>query len=258
MPAVHLKDNWRKCLSWSQASWRTMPTSDRGGRDWDGRATSSLAADAASSTSERVERTESGGRKTSQMQQRYLNVTSGDLWCIRDKLSGKSGQSVQDKEAKKGLRIEPASVEVCGDLGIILFKFRKDMCREEAEDQFDRDFDESLKSLHPTTKIGASELRKIMHELKMMRVLRNHFQETASATLALTYGGLFAGQGYARRRLRGGRDREVGGMINEAWTSVTVLSGRVSCYKMSRFRWISCILVLFGSVVMGPHLGLRD
>ena len=23
------------------------------------------------------------------MQQRYLNVTSDDLWCIRDKLSGK-------------------------------------------------------------------------------------------------------------------------------------------------------------------------
>ena len=68
-----------------------MPTSDRGGRDWDGRATSSLAADAASSTSERVERTGSGGRKKSKMQQRYLNVTSDDLWCIRDKLSGKKG-----------------------------------------------------------------------------------------------------------------------------------------------------------------------
>ena len=51
--------------------------------------TSSLAADAASSTSERVERTESGGGKKSKMQQRYLNVTYDDLWCIRDKLAGK-------------------------------------------------------------------------------------------------------------------------------------------------------------------------
>ena len=29
------------------------------------------------------------------------------------------------------------------------------------------------------------------------------------------HGGLFAGQGYARRRFRGGRDREVGGVMNE-------------------------------------------
>ena len=64
----------------------------RGGRDWDGRDTNSLAADAASSTSERIERTErieSGGGKKSKMQQNYLSVTSDDLWRFRDKLSGK-------------------------------------------------------------------------------------------------------------------------------------------------------------------------
>ena len=69
-----------------------MHTTDRGGRDWDGRDTKSLAADAASSTSERVkrtERTERGGGKKSKMHQKYLNFTSDDLWCIRDKLSGK-------------------------------------------------------------------------------------------------------------------------------------------------------------------------
>ena len=66
-----------------------MPTSERGGRDWDGRATSSLAADAASSTSERVESAESGVGKKSKMQQRYLNVTSDDLWCVQDKLASK-------------------------------------------------------------------------------------------------------------------------------------------------------------------------
>ena len=65
-----------------------MPTSERGGIDSDGRAASSLAADAASSTSERVERAESGVGK-SEMQQKYLNVTSDDLWCIRHKLAGK-------------------------------------------------------------------------------------------------------------------------------------------------------------------------
>ena len=92
MPEVHLKENWRKCPSWYQTSWRSMHTSDGGGRDWDGRDTNSLAADAASSTSERIERTErieGGGGKNSKMQQKYLNVTSDDLWRIRDKLSGK-------------------------------------------------------------------------------------------------------------------------------------------------------------------------
>ena len=32
MPEVHLKENWRKSPSWYKTSWRTMPTSDRGGR----------------------------------------------------------------------------------------------------------------------------------------------------------------------------------------------------------------------------------
>ena len=92
MPEVHLKENWRKYPSWYQTSWRSMHTLDRGGRDWDGRDTNSLAADPASSTSERIERTERiecGGGKKSKMKQKYLNVTSDDLWRIRDKLSGK-------------------------------------------------------------------------------------------------------------------------------------------------------------------------
>ena len=89
MPEVHLKENWRKSPSLYHTSWRTMPTSEMGGRDWDVRATSSLAADAPSCTSERVERAESGVGKKSEMQQKYLNVSSDDLWCIRDKLAGK-------------------------------------------------------------------------------------------------------------------------------------------------------------------------
>ena len=98
MPEVHLKENWRRYPSCYQTSWRSMRTSDRGGRDWDGRDTNSLAADAASSASERVERTErteSGGGKKSKMQPNYLNVTSDDLCRIRDKLSGKKSSLVK-------------------------------------------------------------------------------------------------------------------------------------------------------------------
>ena len=66
-----------------------MPNTERGGRDWEVRAANSLAADAASNTSERVERAESGVGKKSKMQQTYLNVTSDYLRRSRDKLDGK-------------------------------------------------------------------------------------------------------------------------------------------------------------------------
>ena len=59
-----------------------MPTSEREGTDWDVRATSSLAVDAAARSSERVERAESGVGKKSKIQQKYFNVTSDDLWRI--------------------------------------------------------------------------------------------------------------------------------------------------------------------------------
>ena len=68
-----------------------MHTSDRGGRDWDGRDTNSLAADAASVMSKASKELKESkvAEEKSKMQQKYLNVTSYDLWCIRDKLSGK-------------------------------------------------------------------------------------------------------------------------------------------------------------------------
>ena len=81
-----------------------MHTSDGGGRDWDGRDTNSLAADAASSTTQRIERTEgieSGGGKKSKMQQKHLNVTSDDLWRIRDKLSGKESRLAKKYKTNK-------------------------------------------------------------------------------------------------------------------------------------------------------------
>ena len=75
---VHLKENWRKSPSWYQTSWSSMPNLDnRGGRDWEERATSSFAADAAFSMSVRVERAESGVGKKCQMQYKDLNVTYG-------------------------------------------------------------------------------------------------------------------------------------------------------------------------------------
>ena len=106
-----------------------MPRSETGGRDWHGRATSSLTADPTSSMSERVERTESGGGKISGkislMQQRYLNVTSEDLWCIRDKLAGKKsslGKTYKtNREANdKVYELNQQAFEVCGDLGIVV------------------------------------------------------------------------------------------------------------------------------------------
>ena len=150
---VHLKENWRKSPSWYQTSWKTMPTSERGGRDWDGRATSSLAADAASSTSERVERTESGGGKKSKMQQRYLNVTSDDPWCIRDKLAGKKsslGKTYKtNREAHdKVYELNQQASKYVETLALLYANFER-ICAEkkEAEEQFDTDFDESLKML---------------------------------------------------------------------------------------------------------------
>ena len=47
--------------------------------------------------------------------------------------------------------------------------------------------------------------------------------------------------------------------MKEESISVTAVSDRVSCHRMSRLRWIGCtVVVVLGSVVMGPHLGLRE
>ena len=66
------------------------------------------------------------------------------------------------------------------------------MCREEAEDQFDRDFDESLKLLsdsrHRCIRVAETHARIEEDLNEGLRVIHNHFQETASATLASTCG----------------------------------------------------------------------
>ena len=185
-----LKENWRKSPSWNQTSWKTMPTSERGGRDWDGRATSSLAADVASSTSERVERTESGGGKKSTMQQRYLNVTSDDLLCIRDKLAGKKsslGKAYKtNREANDKVdELNQQASKYVNTLALLCANFER-ICA------LDRDFDESLKMLSYSRNrcIRVVETHaRIEEDLNEgLRVIRNHFQETASATLAWTCG----------------------------------------------------------------------
>ena len=216
------------------------------GRDWDGRATSSLAADAASSTSERVERAESGVAKKSKMQQKYLNVTSDDLWCIRDKLAGKKSSLGKTYETNseandKVHELNQQSSKYVETLALLYANFERNCAEKEVEEQFDRDFDESLKMLSEIRFlciiVAATYVRIEDDWNEGLKVNRDHFQETATATLALIcgkkvrpgsqrgplpagnlgHGGLFAGQGYARRRLRGGRDREVSGVMNEGW-----------------------------------------
>ena len=128
-----------------------MPTSERRGRDWAVRASSSLAADAASSTSERVERAESGVGKKSEMQQKYLNVTSDDLWRIRDKLVGKKsslGKTYKtNREANDKVHDLNQQASKYVETWALLYSNFEQICTEkkEVEEQFDRDFDDSLR-----------------------------------------------------------------------------------------------------------------
>ena len=64
--------------------------------------------------------------------------------------------------------------------------------KKEVEEQFDRDFDEALKMLYESRvrciKV-AETYAQIEEDLNEgLRVVRNHFQDTAAATLALTCG----------------------------------------------------------------------
>ena len=168
-----------------------MPTSARGGRDWDGRAISSLAADAASSTSERVERAESGVGKKSKMQQKYLNVTSDDLWCIRDKLAGKKsslGKTCKtNREANDKVYDLNQQASMYVETLALLYANFEQICKEkEVEEQFGRDFDESLKMLSENRARCIKVARVELDLNEGLRVVRNHFQETATATVALT------------------------------------------------------------------------
>ena len=292
MPEVHMKENWRKSPSWFQTSWRTVPTSERGGRDWDGRATSSLAADAASSTSERVERIESGGGKKSKMQQKYVNVTSDDLWCIQDKLASKKsspGKTYKtNREAyDKGLRMNQQASKYAETLASLYANFERICTETEVEEQFDWDFDESPKMLSERCsrciRVAETYARIEDDFNEGLRVILNYFQETATATLALTCGKndqvhnevLYLQETLAMVDSLLARDahddccevvvteRPVAQwMRNEEWISELVWQLCQSGWAVTEWagwRWIGCIIVVvFGSVVMGPHLGQRE
>ena len=125
-------------------------------------------------------------------------ISSDDLWCIRDKLAGKKsslGKTYKTiREANdKVYELNQQASKYVETLAKLYAKFER-ICAEkkEAEEQFDRDFDESLKMLSDSRNrcIRVAETHaRIEEDLNEgLRVIRNHFQETASATLALTCG----------------------------------------------------------------------
>ena len=193
MPEIHLKEKWRKSPSWCQTSWSAPNPDHRGGREWEERATSSFAADAASSTSVRAERAESRVGKKSKMQYKYLNVTSDDLWRIRDKLDGKKSSLGKTYKMNKEANDEVYDLKYLETLALLYSNFEQ-ICTEkgEVEEQFDRDFDEALKHLSESRErcIRVAETyARIEEDLNEgLRVVRSQFNDTAAATLALSCG----------------------------------------------------------------------
>ena len=136
--------------------------------------------------------------KKSEMQQKYLNVTSDDLWRIRDKLDGKKsslGKTYKtNREANdKVYDLNQQATRYLETLALLYSNFEQ-ICTEkkEVEEQFDRDFDESLKMLSESgarcIKV-AETCARIEEDLNEgLRVVRKHFQDTVTATLALTCG----------------------------------------------------------------------
>ena len=130
-------------------------------------------------------------RKKSQMQQRYLNVTSDDLWCIRDKLAGKKsslGKTYKtNREANdKVYELNQQASKYVETLALLYANFER-ICAEkkEVEEQFARDFDESLKMLSESrsrcTRVAETYARIEDDLNEGMKVIRNHFRETATA-----------------------------------------------------------------------------
>ena len=174
-----------------------MPnTCSRRGREWGERATSTFAADdggtyAGSSTSERVERAESGVGKKTKTQSRYLNVTSDELWRIRDKLDGKKRSlgrtyKMNTEAINKVYDLNQQSTKYSDTLALLYENFEQ-ICTEkgEAEEQFDRDFDDSFKkhseSRERCAKVAATYAQIEEHLKEGLRVVRNQFRDTASA-----------------------------------------------------------------------------
>ena len=128
------------------------------------------------------------------MQQRYLNVTSDDLWCIRDKLSEKKSSlgktyKANEEANDKVFELNQQTSKYVETLALSHANFERTRAEKK---EFDRDFDESLKLLSDSRNRCArvaETYARIEEDLNEgLRVVRNHFQETASATLAWTCG----------------------------------------------------------------------
>ena len=82
----------------------------------------------------------------------------------------------------------------CLETLALLYSNFEQICTEkkEVEEQFDWDFDESLRKLSesraPCIKVAETYARIEEDWNECLRVVRNHFQDTAAATLALTCG----------------------------------------------------------------------
>ena len=89
--------------------------------------------------------------KKSKIQQKYLNITCQDLWRIRDKLDGKkSGLGKTNKanfEANdKVYELNQQASKYLENLALLYSNFEQaGIEKKEAEEQFDQDFDESLR-----------------------------------------------------------------------------------------------------------------
>ena len=83
------------------------------------------------------------------MQQKYLNVTSDDLWCIRDTVCGKKSSlgktNNTNKEANdKVYELNQQASKYMEAVALLYANFERIFAeKKEAEDQFDRDFDGS-------------------------------------------------------------------------------------------------------------------
>ena len=115
--------------------------------------------------------------------------------CTRDKLAWKKsslGKTYKrNREANdKVYELNQQASKYVETLALLYANFER-ICAE-VEEQFDRDFDESLKTLSESCSrcIRVAETyARIEEDLNEgLRVIRNHFQKTATATLALTYG----------------------------------------------------------------------
>ena len=132
------------------------------------------------------------------MQHNYLNVTSDDLWRIWDKLGGKKSRLGKTYKTNREAFDKIYDLNQQASKYVVTFALSysnfEQICTEkkEVKEQFDRDFDESLKMLSESRAHCinvADTCARIEEDLNEgLRVVRNHFHETATAILASTFG----------------------------------------------------------------------